>query len=369
MILLTLQVLSLARHNINPMTVLPQINKFRRSIMRKLTQSVGDASEAHPLEIAKINRILISRPNNRLGNLLLITPLIQEINETFPQAKIDLFVRGGLAKIVFANYQNIDRIIALPGKPFDHLIQYFSSWRELRKQSYDLVINVDGESSSGRLSTRWARSKHKIFGDIPVSDGKCVHMARKPAYQLRAYLSGNRFDLCNQNVATLNLNLSAAELTKGKILLRKLVANNKPTIAIFTYATGAKCYPESWWRPFYQKLQDGFPHYNIIEILPKENVSQINFSAPTFLSNDVREIGALMANTEVFIGADSGIMHLASASKIPTIGLFSASDPQKYEPYGNDSRSIDTNFYDADACIGIIRDVVYKNSLKYCDFS
>jgi predicted Rossmann-fold nucleotide-binding protein len=57
-------------------------------------------------------------------------------------------------------------------------------------------------------------------------------------------------------------------------------------------------------------------------VLPVENVSQIGFKAPTFYSKDVREIGALMANTEVFIGGDSGIMHLASASKVSTVGLF-----------------------------------------------
>jgi len=28
-------------------------------------------------------------------------------------------------------------------------------------------------------------------------------------------------------------------------------------------------------------------------------------------------------------------MHLASASSVPTIGLFSASDPLRYGPYGN----------------------------------
>ena len=339
--------------------------------MHRITKPIGHAHQDHidPQERAKIKRILISRPNNRLGNLLLITPLVQEINETFPDSKIDLFVRGGLAKILFANYDSIDRIIELPGKPFKHLLQYLCSWRDLRKQTYDLVINVDGESSSGRLSTLVAKSRHKIFGDVPVSEGNCPHMAKKPVYQLRDYLNSKGFTDCSQNVATLNLNLSSAELTQGKKLLTKLVQNNKPTIAIFTYATGAKCYPESWWTPFYQKLQQAFPHHNIIEVLPKENVSQISFAAPVFLSNDVREIGSLIANTEVFIGADSGIMHLASASKIPTVGLFSVSDEHKYQPYGNDSISINTNTYDADAAIGMIRDVVYKNSLRYCDFS
>jgi ADP-heptose:LPS heptosyltransferase len=41
-----------------------------------------------------------------------------------------------------------------------------------------------------------------------------------------------------------------------------------------------------------------------------ENVSQIAFKSPTFYSKDIREIGAVIANTEIFIGADSGIMHL-----------------------------------------------------------
>jgi hypothetical protein len=39
----------------------------------------------------------------------------------------------------------------------------------------------------------------------------------------------------------------------------------------------------------------------------RENVSQIAFK-PTFYSKDIREIGAVIANTEIFIGADSGII-------------------------------------------------------------
>jgi ADP-heptose:LPS heptosyltransferase len=71
----------------------------------------------------------------------------------------------------------------------------------------------------------------------------------------------------------------------------------------------------------YDRLKAEYPNYNIIEVLPVENVSQIGFKAPTFYSKDVREIGALMANTEVFIGGDR-IMHLASASKVSTVDFF-----------------------------------------------
>jgi ADP-heptose:LPS heptosyltransferase len=60
----------------------------------------------------------------------------------------------------------------------------------------------------------------------------------------------------------------------------------------------------------------------------------------TFYSKDIREIGAVIANTEIFIGADSGIMHLASASLTPTVGLFSRPNQVTYAPYNNDSTAI-----------------------------
>jgi ADP-heptose:LPS heptosyltransferase len=51
-----------------------------------------------------------------LGNQLLITPLVQEVTDTFPNCKIDLFVKE--TAIIFENYENIDSIIKLPKKAF-----------------------------------------------------------------------------------------------------------------------------------------------------------------------------------------------------------------------------------------------------------
>lgn len=93
------------------------INNLRRGLMQKLTGNIGTSSVGKPVgqkEISEIKRVLISRPNHRLGNLLLITPLLQEISETLPNSTIDLFVKGTLSPLVFKNYDNINRIIQLP---------------------------------------------------------------------------------------------------------------------------------------------------------------------------------------------------------------------------------------------------------------
>ena len=184
-------------------------------------------------------------------------------------------------------------------------------------------------------------------------------MAKAPVYNFREYLALLGYDL-NQNPApSLDLKLSDIEISEGKKIVEDLVQNDKKTIAIFTYATCSKCYSLPWWETFYEKLKYDFPDYNIIEILPIENVSQIGFKAKTFYSKNVREIASVIASTSFFIGADSGVMHLASASKTPTFGLFSVSDPKMYAPYNTNSFAIDTNLCTASECLTAI-----KNKLK-----
>jgi ADP-heptose:LPS heptosyltransferase len=41
-----------------------------------------------------------------------------------------------------------------------------------------------------------------------------------------------------------------------------------------------------------------------------------------------------MKQSRLFIGNDSGLMHLAALSELPTIGLFGPSDVKKYSPVG-----------------------------------
>jgi heptosyltransferase III len=96
-------------------------------------------------------------------------------------------------------------------------------------------------------------------------------------------------------------------------------------------------------------------------VLPVENVSQIEFKAPSFYSKDIREITAFFSNTAVFIGADSGIMHLASAAQIPTIGLFSVTNIDKYKPYNLGSTAIHTDQTELEDWIKTIREVLKNN--------
>lgn len=350
------------------MNLSKDINHFRRRIMRWLTKSVGSSNKNKHFDIAPeaVSRVLISRPNSRLGNMLLLSPLLQEVSKVFPNAKIDLFVRGGWVPVVYKNYEMIEKNIQLPKKPFKALLKYIWVWISLRRHYYDLAVNVDKHSSSGRLSVKFCRAKYKFFGD-EIDDAQLkesCHMAKGPVYAFRKYMERSFLHIPKDEVCPLDLKLDADELAIGKKLVESISGNVISTIAIYTFATGSKCYSENWWADFYSKLKTNFPNHTIVEVLPFENVSQIQFQAPHYYSRDIREVGAFIANTAVFITADCGIMHVASATDTPTVGLFSATSTEKYEPYNQGSMAFDTNAISTNTIIDCIKNLVEVDTVE-----
>lgn len=336
------------------------INKCRRRVMRSITNSIGNSykePQKGSIKAKDVKRVLIVRPNHRLGNQLLLTPIVQEVVKTFPDSEIDLFVKGGVAHPIFQNYHNVKQIIKLPRKPFSNLFKYIAVWFKIKAKKYDLVINGDKDSSSGKLLTQLSRAKLKVFGGINASITDSVdykHISKHPIYNLRFFLDKIGLPKNEGPMPVLDIKLSEEEIANGKAILNNITQNNKKTICIYTNATGRKCYSESWWESFYNRLLKEYPNYNIIEMLPVENISKINFKAPHFYSKDIREMGAIIRNTAVFLAADNGVMHLASASLTPTVGFFSYTNPEVYGPYGNGSLALQTDKTDIDDWIRAI---------------
>ena len=350
------------------MSFLKKINVFRKWATKLLRRNISGKQRFENtgiIEKEAIKRILICRPNHRLGNQLLITPLVQEVSDLFPDAKIDLFVKGGIAAILYKNYPTVDHIISLPKKHFSHLWQYVSAWFVLKSTYYDLVINAAANSSSGNLAIKLSNAPYKFFGNeingehLAAKYSDYEHMAKHPIYGLRDFLSTHGITTPNL-IPSLDIRLGDSEIANGKKLLEQIASAEAKVISLFTFATGEKMLSPVWWETFYNKLAATFPNYSFIEILPIENVSQLDYKIPTFYSKDVREIAAVIANTNLFIGADSGMMHLASASLTPTVGLFGATTKDWYQPYNNNSLGMNSNDVSQEAIIKEVSAILKK---------
>ena len=338
-----------------------RINYLRRKITRffsKILVSNKLSEDEFSQNITQVKKVLVTRPNHRLGNNLLLTPLISEISEIFPNAEIHIFTKGGLAEVVFENYKNVTRLIKLPRKPFKNLIEYFSCWFSILSQKYDISINANRVSFSGKLAIKFSRSNYKFYNilneNLEYIDDYS-HNAKNPVYNLRFQIK-NKIDRSEITIPKLDIKLRDYEIKNGEKLLKSMFRNQKPTISIFTFATGDKCYSKDWWKELYSKIKNFENDFNILEILPAENVSQIDFAAKSYYSRDIREIASVMSNVKIFIGADSGMMHLAHASNVSTIGLFKVTEPEFYGVYGDNNISVDTNIINSDNIISIIKE-------------
>jgi len=336
-----------------------RINYLRRKTTRffsKIFVSNNLSEDDFYQNVTQIKKVLVSRPNHRLGNNLLLTPLITEISEIFPNAEIHIFTKGGLADVVFENYKNVTRLIKLPSKPFKNLIEYFSCWFSILSEKYDISINANRVSSSGKLAVKFSRSNYKFYNILNKNSeliNDYSHNAKNPVYNLR-FLVKNKINRTEIIIPKLDIKLRDYEKKNGEKLLKSMFKVQKPVISIFTFATGEKCYNKTWWKDLFQKIKVLEKNYNILEILPMENISQINFKAKSYYSKDIREISSVMYNSKIFIGADSGMMHLAHASNVTTIGLFSVTEPEFYGVYGGSNISVNTNKKDSDYIISAI---------------
>lgn len=339
---------------------LHSFSELRRRIVRGVAgplRRLGDARLQQNIPAAGLQRILICRPNHRLGNLLLLTPLMCELEQRLPGTKLDLVVAGDVATELFTRFGNVDRVYSLPRRIAQHLPATVRVVKLMRHAHYDWAVDPCLASQSGRLLAIAVGTRHLL--GFPRCDQSAAwmaldplhcmpqHAAQLPVYLLRRAL-GVDYEHLQSAYPPLDIRLSAAERVAGQqaLLARVRVgagSQTKPIIGLFTEATGAKRYPREWWRRFVTGLRSKRPGCDLVEILPPDGHPRVAMSLPTYCSPSPRKVAAIISNMAYFVSADCGVMHLASASGTPTLGLFSISNMAKYQPYSHGSHAFLTD--------------------------
>jgi ADP-heptose:LPS heptosyltransferase len=297
-----------------------------------------------------IYRILVCRPNHRLGNTILMTPLIQELERVYPGAEIDILSEGDIAEEVFSTFFSVKNIYCLPKRGFKHPVTFLGMLHGIRRTQYDLIIDPTLGSGFSRAMTRHLRGRYTLgFSDdgersglthpVPTSVAG-NHMAQRPINLLRwarAQYSGVVDD--TSHYPFLDIRLTDDERAQGRAVVDQLLHDSqpgatRPVIGLFANATGAKRYPESWWAEFIAAFKEMNPHASLLELIPMHGRSMLGAAWPGYYSTDIRRMGAVMANMDLMITADCGVMHLSVASRAPTVGMFSVTDASVYAPYG-----------------------------------
>jgi ADP-heptose:LPS heptosyltransferase len=334
----------------------PRLEEFRRHLTPRLTRGVlgaTHATEQTTLPRTGIHRILICRTVHTLGDSLMLTPLLDELANIYPGAEMDIISGYPSAAALYAVHPNVRCVFCLPAHVPGHPLGTLRALRSMRQKHYDLAIDPDPRSQSGRLLTLYASAARKL-GYLGPNKGGALshgvdvsgapsHRAMEGVYLLRTALGE---DAMLRKYPQPSLWLSVEERERGRQRLAHVsgvrnAAEPLPRIGIFANATRNKLLSLDWWRRFLAAFKPHTSQYCMIEILPAFGRSLLEDRYPNFDCSDVRRLAAMLANLSLYISADCGVMHLAWATGAPTIGLFNATKPAEWGPWGGHNRSLD----------------------------
>lgn len=302
--------------------------------------------------VAAVERIAVVRPNHRLGNTLLLTPLLQELGAHFPSAQIEVITASGDAAAVFERYPKITNL-QFPVRSYEHPLQVLALLGRLRRRRYDLAIDPMPRQRAGRFLLGWLRARDRLgyrwgvawrdraLTHAADASGAPRHFAHLPLYLLRtAYLPriGVPSDP-SAPMAPLDLRLTPAERAAGAdrlaAALRAAGVSQEPapqSIALFAHATGQKGWSIEWWLQLIKVLRIKVPGARLIEIVPADRQPRLASVTPGLYTPQLRLLGATLAASSLLVIPDGGVLHLAEAGAARVLALFKTTDPSQYGP-------------------------------------
>ncbi|HEY1891181.1 MAG TPA: glycosyltransferase family 9 protein [Steroidobacteraceae bacterium] len=287
--------------------------------------------------------ILICRPNTRLGNTLLMTPLVEEIEATLPSARVEILTACPSAQEVFREFPSVRRVHQMPFRGVRHPLRLLLTLLGVRRAHYDILIDPCPRSWTARFLTRHLPAHLKLgFAIAGEADGIDIsvpfagappHMGDYPVYLLRRGLLGFDEEAARAPAPKLGIRLTEAERVAGRNELARVLGEggSGPVVAVAAHATGAKQFDTGWWRRMIASFHPLAPSARVIEIRPPNGVAALP-ELPAYYSRHVRQVAAVLEAADAFVCADSGLMHLGAATDATTVGLFKVTEPRLYVP-------------------------------------
>lgn len=265
--------------------------------------------------------------SNRIGDAVLSSGLVKRLAEEIPNARFTI-VAGPVAAPLFEDVPALDRIIELAkAKKHAHWIDL---WQQVRATRWGLVVDLRGSMISRFLSTRRRAIWRKVSGPP-------VHKVLEAARVLKI----------EDDPAPPYIYVSPE--TEARAL--ELTAGTGPILALAPAANWlGKTWPlERFSRVAMRLLNDGGamaggrlmvlggPQDAKLAKGLRDVVGRDQFIDLTQGANLLTAY-ACLKKARLFIGNDSGTMHLAAAAGAPTLGVFGPSDERLYGPWGVDTR-------------------------------
>ena len=267
--------------------------------------------------------------STRIGDAVLSTSILNYLKNRFPHCSLYI-ATGKTAASLFKNFNNIKKIFILEKKFFK--IHWLELWSRTFFNKWDIVIDLRGSIISYFLFNKKKYVYKSINKNIHRLDELAILMETK--HLPLPWIPVLKKDMKKISKDFLKLKNSIAIGASANWPAK--IWPSKNFVKLIHMFLKEKKFGKKKSIVFFGSSKDLKNIKKITKHLKKIKVKNLCGKL------NLIEVAAHLKKCKIFIGNDSGLMHIASASGIPTLGLFGPSLESRYAPKGNNSYYIRT---------------------------
>ena len=309
------------------------------------------------------HRILVIRLS-AMGDVIRTLPAVKALKKRYPLAHLSWLVEEP-SEALLKGQPEIDEVIVLPRKRWTEGVKSPMRWvqtlgeikrfaQNLKNREFEVALDFHGLLKSGLISyfsgaprrvgfhRPWSREGNLLFSNVRVSLPKEKLRKINRYEQNLALLKGIGLEVRD---VPLGLSISPADREYADSFFRNVGASlRRPLIAIHPW-TSSKTPYKRWLPERYAQVADRFiaemgatvmftwgpDELNSVEAIRKK-MNQASILGPK--TESLTQLAEIFGRCDLYIGGDTGPMHIASLMGTPVVALFGPTYPSVNAPIG-----------------------------------
>ena len=293
-----------------------------------------------------IRKLLLIRLRE-IGDVVFTTPAVRALRRHFPAAHIAYIVEPQAAPIV-ANNPHIDELITLPRRR--GLVGFASDLRaarELRAGGYDVAIDFHGGPRASLLT--WLSGAPRRIGyEVVGRAWMYTDRVGRPRALRRRHSVENQWDLlaplgigpasCTRDPVEMAAAASVVSAVRERLARSGVTPRDQVVVMHVSAGNPFRRWPLEHFVTVARALTANDAHRRIVVTAgPSDRSAAARVVAASGAVEcgdfSLSELRALVDLASLYIGGDSGPLHLAATSRVPIVGLYGPTLPERSAPW------------------------------------
>lgn len=329
---------------------------LERKVKRAAIRLAGTLSSGHKLDLGSINldsikRILLVKQHDQLGDFLLFSPVLPAVRRRFPDAHIVLCTRG-YTKNVAVNDPLLDGVIAVEERLNHWRVRGLRDAVALLLAGFDMavVFNTISHSFTSDLLPLLGRAKYRLGPSEPHFPG----LKSNAFYNLEVSVPEDRVHMSDRYLSIVEplgvpiddprerMHVDQSwDREASRILQEWGITDDDLLFAM--HPGGARDYTR-WRIERYAALGDQLSKLKDAKVIiisgrdetwGEQVKGRMKGRQMLCGITELKLLAAIFRRVNVYVGNDTGLLHVASAVGTRAVGIYGRTDPLVWKPKGS----------------------------------